>query len=103
MKQLNQELTDKKIIEQVLQILRKHLNKDEFKVFLFWSRVKWIVKNNSDFDFGIKWEKPVPFNTFHLIKSEIEEIPALIDLVDFCSVSQEFRDYVGDDVIYLEL
>jgi len=66
--------------------------KDEYKVFLFWSRVIWNYRKNSDYDIWIiKWKNRIDFLELIRMKSELNELPYLIDLVDFNDVSDDFK------------
>ena len=92
---------DKKILENTKWVIYKYLAKDKYKIFLFWSRVSNNFKNNSDYDIGIEWSEKIDFNVLMLIRSEIKEIPALIDIIDFHRVSDDFKIIAKQNVVYL--
>lgn len=101
MNQLNKDLINEKILNDIKKIIFSHLDNRKYKIFLFWSRVLWNARYNSDYDIGIEWIDKVPFNTFHLIKSDLEDLPALIDVVDFEIVSKDFKEVALKKIKYL--
>jgi len=80
------------IEKNIKDIIFKDLNRNKFKVFLFWSRAKWNHKKNSDWDIGILWEKRLEAWKLIKIKRELDELPCIIDLVDFNNVDNNFKD-----------
>lgn len=72
-------------------ILFKHLDKNNFKIFLFWSRAKWNFKKNSDYDIWILWNDKLDYKKYLNLKMELDELPYLIDLVDFKTVDNNFK------------
>ena len=64
---------------------------NKYKIFLFWSRATWKFRPNSDYDIWILWEDRLDFKTFLNIKSDLEELPYLIDFVDFKNVDNNFK------------
>ncbi len=76
--------------EEMKKIIFQNLDKNKFKVFLFWSRAIWNYKTNSDYDIWIKWPKRLTFQELMKIKNQLDELPYLIDLVDFNTVDEDF-------------
>ncbi len=78
--------------EDLLRVLSKHLDLSKYRVFFFGSRVQGRAGRGSDVDVGIEGP-PIDPLTWAQIEEEIENLPTLyrIDLVDFSSVSQEFK------------
>lgn len=84
------ELQIEKILKEVIQ---RHVNLKETFVFLFGSRAQEANQPASDYDIGIYAEKKIPLKTLALIKEELENypIPVDIDLIDFSSVTDDFK------------
>lgn len=80
---------DEKIIKNTII---ENLPKWKYKIFLFWSRARWNFKKNSDYDIWILWKNKMKFEEFINLKSKMEELPYLIDIVDFNNVSDDFKD-----------
>jgi len=83
-------MTAENTIKQTL--LSNLKNSEKYKIFLFWSRVKWNYKNNSDYDIWILWKERMNYIELLRLKRKLDELPYLIDLVDFNTVSQDFKD-----------
>lgn len=84
---------EEKLKDDLLRILSKHLDLSKYRVFFFGSRVKGKSGKGSDVDVGIEGPPIDPFK-WTQIQEDMENLPTLyrIDLVDFNSVSQEFRE-----------
>ena len=82
-----------KLKKQVLDIIGKYLNLNEYKVFFFGSRVEGKGNERSDIDIGIEGYSPVPDRAWIEIKEEIENLPTLykIEIVDFRRVAPIFK------------
>lgn len=79
--------------KQIKNIIISNLeNPSEYKIFLFWSRAKWNYKKKSDYDIWIIWKTKLDFIEFIRLKSKLNELPYLIDLVDFNNVSEDFKN-----------
>lgn len=80
--------------QQIRQVLSKHLNLSEYKVFIFGSRAKGEASDRSDIDIGIEGEKKLSPRVKFSIEDDLEKIPTLykIDIVDFSTVSPEFKE-----------
>ena len=78
--------------ERMQEIIFKELDKNEYKVFLFWSRAVWNNRENSDYDIWILWEKKLEYLKYLKLKRLLNELPYLVDLVDFAVVSDDFKD-----------
>ena len=80
--------------EQIIQrVVAKHVDMKEAYVFLFGSRASGLAAAASDYDIGIYQGSPIPFVVFAKIHDELEAypIPVHVDLVDFATVSEGFR------------
>lgn len=84
-----------KVKKDILHIIGKHLNSNQYKVFFFGSRVAGKGDDRSDIDIGIEGEKPVSDDLLMVIKEEIDALPILykIDLVDFQRTSMKFKQF----------
>lgn len=80
-------LAEKSIKETIF----KNIDSDNFKVFLFWSRVKWNYRKNSDYDIWILWKEKLDYKKYINLKIALDELPYLIDLVDFNTVDNNFK------------
>ena len=81
------------------EIIFNYLDKNKFKVFLFWSRAIWNFKEKSDYDIWIIWEKRLKFQELMKIKNKLRELPYLIDLVDFNAVDNNFKEIALNKII----
>jgi len=89
------------ILNSIKIILEKHLSKDKYKFFLYGSRARWNYTFRSDYDIWILWEK-LDYKTKSDINNDIEEnVPALVSINDFASVSEDFKKLTMKDIIYL--
>ena len=77
--------------EKMKKIIFSILDKREHKVFLFWSRATWDYKVNSDYDIWILWKNKLDFNKYLEIKAQLDELPYIIDFVDFNRVDDDFK------------
>lgn len=81
-------LPEENIKNTIIQNLPKW---EKYDIFLFWSRAKGNYHHYSDYDIWIQWEKKLKFIDFLKIKSALEELPYLIDIVDFNNVDENFK------------
>lgn len=77
--------------KEITDIIKKSLWEDNYKLFLFWSRAKWKFKKNSDYDIWIIWNKKIDFIKILELKSKLNELPFLIDIIDFNDVDENFK------------
>jgi predicted nucleotidyltransferase len=82
--------------KEIVKIIDEELKGLDFTAFFFGSRVTGVHSHTSDIDVGItspEPKKPVPERVLRSIKIRCEGIPTLytIDVVDFSTVSDEFR------------
>ncbi|MCX5792562.1 MAG: nucleotidyltransferase domain-containing protein [Elusimicrobia bacterium] len=82
-----------KLKADLLAIVGRRLDLSKYRLFFFGSRVTNKGDDHSDIDVGIEGPAPVAGATLGAIKEELENLPAVykIDLVDFASVSDDFR------------
>lgn len=89
------------ILNLIKVTVEKYLWKDKYKIFLYGSRARWDNDFRSDYDIWILW-----WTIDYKIKSDIEDdieenVPALVDITDFSSVSDDFRNLAMKNIIYL--
>lgn len=77
----------------LLKIATKHVDINEYKFFIFGSRVTNNGDDRSDIDIGVLGKKQLQPSVLFSIKEEIDNLPTLytFDLVDFSTVSDSFR------------
>lgn len=92
---------EKKIIIKIKEVIFKYCSDNIHKFFLYWSRVRWDIRDKSDYDIWVIWDEPLNIVTFYDIKEEFENIPALIDFTDFSKVSEKFKNEAMKDIIWL--
>jgi predicted nucleotidyltransferase len=82
-----------KLKSEILMIVGKYLDLNEYKLFFFGSRVNDNGNERSDIDVGIHGPCEVPYEIMFKIKEELDELPILykIDFVDFSKVSDDFK------------
>src|SRR3989338_3532945 len=83
-----------KLKKEILDIMGRHLDLSEYRVFFFGSRVTGKGTERSDIDVGIEGPVPVPLKAFFDIKEEIKNLPVLykIEAVDFKRVQADFYE-----------
>ena len=89
-----------KLKRQIVEVIEKHLNLSDYKIFFFGSRVNGKANERSDIDVGIKGENEIPFKIMAEIKNEISDLPILykIDVVDFMALNKDFSDVAEKEV-----
>lgn len=96
-------ISQDKLTKQIKDIVGRHLDLNQYKLFFFGSRVSGGSDEHSDIDLGIKGKQKVPLAKSAQIKDEIDNLPTLykIELVDFERVSSEFRQVAMQNVEYI--
>lgn len=86
--------SEKKLKKEILDIVGRHLDLSDYKVFFFGSRVEGKGDERSDVDIGIEGKKPVPAGALLDIQEEVENLPTLykIEIVDFAKVDEKFKE-----------
>jgi len=94
--------------DRMKEIIFDNLDREKFKVFLFWSRVMWNYRKNSDYDIWILGEKRLSFQELMRpersalgvkVKNKLRELPYLVDLVDFNAVDDDFKEIALNKII----
>lgn len=93
----------KKLSKEILKLFSRHLDLKRYKVFYFGSRIEGTALDRSDIDVGIEGPGSISPDRQFLLKEELERIPTLysFDLVDFKSVSPQFKKHAKKHIEYL--
>ncbi len=88
---------DKKSLNLVRIILKKHLPNTEVKAF--GSRVTGKAKPYSDLDLVVMGNQALPIEKLNEIKFEFSnsDLPILIDIIDWHAISDSFREKIKAD------
>ena len=81
------------LARQVAKIVADRTRSDGYRVFLFGSHVSGEAGPRSDIDIGVEGPGPLNARVMQEIREACERLPTLrtVDLVDFASVTPEFR------------
>jgi predicted nucleotidyltransferase len=79
--------------KDILGIVGRHIDLNEYRVFFFGSRVTGRGDDRSDIDIGIEGTRAVPSRAWAEIIDAFEEYPCLytLDAVDFKRASEKFK------------
>ena len=85
----------------IKQTLEAYLPDTEF--WLFGSRIKGTAKRYSDLDVAVISSKPIELGTLTTLEEIFadSDLPFKIDLLDWCSISQEFQTIIKENHIKL--
>lgn len=86
----------------VKEILRQHLP-IEAKVWAFGSRATATARKNSDLDLAIDMGKPLDIAVMAAIVTAFEEsgLPYKVDVIDWNTVSDDFKQRIANDRILI--
>ncbi len=87
-------IQNKNIEEQIKEIIGKFIDLNKYEVFIFGSRITEKARKYSDYDIGIRGKRALPAQKIVLIKEALEEsdLPCQVDVVDFYTVSADFKN-----------
>lgn len=73
------------------------------ELFVFGSLARKDQRPNSDLDLGIEWRRPVSPELFRELCKDVEDLPTVreVDLVDFSSVSNTWKEIAGRHRVFL--
>ncbi len=96
-------MTLDQIKNQIRPIVKKRLDTNVYDVFIFGSRPGGFSGPYSDVDIGIEGPRPVPTMTIAELKGDFtrSNLPFFVDVVDFSTVSDEFKSIAKRHVSYL--
>ncbi len=88
-------------LEKLKGIILKYLKDEDVKVVLFGSRARGEFVNTSDVDVGIIVGKGADRKKLILLREYIDElnIPYKVEIVDFSTVSEEFKNMVLKEAV----
>jgi len=90
--------------DQIIEIIKKHMTSDHYRVFFFGSRANGKATERSDIDIGIEAEEAVPPGVLSEIKEELDNLRTLnkFDLVEFKKADKNFKEVAMQnmEVIY---
>ena len=86
-------LAGKALRAAIREAVRKFLDLDEYRVFLFGSEAAGVAGTHSDVDVGILGPRPVPGAVLQRIRDELDALRTLrgFDVVDFSRTDDSFR------------
>ena len=89
-------------LETVERILAEHV--PECEVRAFGSRSTWTAKDYSDLDLAIVGTGPMDWRALGRLKEAFEEsdLPMRVDVLDWHSISQSFREVIEQDYVVLQ-
>ena len=93
---------EKSIILKIKRVIFENAWHIDYKFFLFGSRANNTAKEKSDYDIWVIWEKKIPPLIRMKIEEWFEDIPALIDFIDFSEVSETFSKIAKKNIIWLK-
>lgn len=87
----------------IAEVLNKNLAPN-VKVFAFGSRVKGEARKHSDLDLIIKAKSEIDVTIKNQISESLAEsdIPILVDIIDWNSISNSFKQCIKNDLIEFE-
>ena len=93
---------NEEFIKPVKEIIFRFLDPHVYRAFIFGSRATNDGRKYSDIDIGIEG-KPLSGSTLVKIQSAFEDsdLPFTVDVVDFTSVSDKFREVAKRQIITL--
>lgn len=95
-----------KLKQEIKSIFAKHLDKAQYHLFFFGSRVAGRGNEYSDIDIGIEGPQPLDPITKTELEEALENLPILykIDLVDFAapSITEDFKKVALQDIETIE-
>lgn len=86
-------MNKQEIKAEIIRALNKHLDLDDYQVFVFGSRAIGSYQQWSDYDVGLLGSKPIGFHQLAQIKSDLDDskLPVKVDIVDFNQVGDDFK------------
>lgn len=87
-------MIDEQSLAILTAVVKKHVDLSRYKAFIFGSRTQDIHRKYCDVDVGILGPTKLPVSKLMQIKEDLHDsdIPYLTDVVDFFTVSDDFRE-----------
>jgi uncharacterized protein YecE (DUF72 family) len=83
-----------KLERDILQIVGRYLNLNQYRLFFFGSRVEGKGDERSDIDIGIEGPENIPLEAIARIRDDLANLPTLysFDVVDFTQADADFKE-----------
>ncbi len=96
-------MVDQHTLSILKSILHKYLDSSKYRSFIFGSRTHAKHRKFCDLDVGITGSTVVPTTTLLQIKEDLQssDIPYMCDVVDFGTVSDDFKSKALSHIISL--
>lgn len=96
-------MIDQQSLAVLTGVIKKHLDTSRYKAFIFGSRTQEHHRKYCDLDIGVLGTATLPTATLLQIKEDLSnsDLPYLTDVVDFSTVSQDFRENALSQIIPL--
>lgn len=96
-------MIDQQSLTILTSVINKHVDTSLYKAFIFGSRTRENHRKYCDLDIGVMGAAKLPTSTLLQIKEDLSnsDIPFLTDVVDFSTVSQDFREKALSHIISL--
>jgi uncharacterized protein len=94
---------DERYLQEILGILDEHA--PDCEVWAFGSRVTGVAREFSDLDLALIGTEPMDWKRVEALKLAFSEsdLPIMVDVVDWRSVSESFRSIIADSHHVLRL
>jgi predicted nucleotidyltransferase len=95
---------EQKHLKIIQSILKQHLS-NNIKVWVFGSRAKKNAREFSDVDLVLEAKAPVPIQLLADLASDFEEsdLPYKVDLIDWTSTSESFKEVISEQRVLLPI
>lgn len=96
-------MLDAQTVNAVKKILFQFLDSQKDKAFVFGSWAIGNARTLSDIDIGIQSRRSIPDDTFSDLEEAFEEsdLPYVVEVVNFNTVSDKFKAIACQKIIYL--
>lgn len=96
-------MVDQNTLSILKSVMNKHLDDSKYRAFIFGSRTQAKHRKFCDLDVGIIGSTILPAATLLQIKEDLSnsDLPYLADVVDFSTVSKDFRKKALSNIISL--
>ena len=95
---------DDKYIDFIISVLKKNIDEQDAKFYIFGSRTKGTYKEYSDIDIAIELaDRKLPVDILGKILLEFSDstLPYEVDVVDLNSIDKDFKDMIQDSLVLL--
>jgi hypothetical protein len=94
-----------KVLEQVYQIAKDHLQGMNVHLYLFGSWARGEERRSSDIDLALDYETPLPTYLLARLREALEEstVPYRVEVVDLTQMDENFKERVRREGIEWEV